>query len=262
MKKRLKQFYEDVRYELKEHRSTFIVYSVLRILVLFIMILQIFNKNYENVFLCVLTLCLMILPSIFQTTFKVELPSLLEIVILLFIFAAEILGELSSFYFLFPYWDTLLHTINGFLCAAIGFSLMDLMNRDDRIKFHMAPAFLAVVSFCFSMTVGVCWEFFEFTCDQVLKTDTQKDTVVETIYTTYLDESLSNEVMTIGPIKEVTINQEVMNIDGYLDIGLIDTMNDLFVNFIGAFVFSFLGYFYIKYRHHGIVERLILKLKK
>ena len=88
--------------ELHEHKSSFIVYVVLRALVILAMILQIFNKNYENVFLCVLTLALLIVPSFVQVNFKIELPTALEIIILLFIFSAEILGEIQSYYIKFP----------------------------------------------------------------------------------------------------------------------------------------------------------------
>lgn len=38
---------------------------------------------------------------------------------------------------------------------------------------------------------------------------------------------------------------------GYLDIGIHDTMKDLFVNLIGAVVFSIIGYFYVKKRGKG-----------
>ena len=80
--------------ELREHKSSFIVYFTLRLLVIVMMILQLLNRNYENVFLCILTLVLLVMPSIGQITFKVELPTTLEIIILVFIFAAEILGEI------------------------------------------------------------------------------------------------------------------------------------------------------------------------
>ena len=96
---------------------------------------------------------------------------------LLFIFSAEILGEISSFYVLFPFWDTTLHTLNGFLAAAIGFSLVDLLNRSDRVKFDLSPLFLSITAFCFSMTIGVLWEFFEFAMDQFFALDMQKDTI-------------------------------------------------------------------------------------
>ena len=122
--------------ELREHRSSFIVFFTLRILVIAMLVLQLLNRNYENVFLCALTLLLLVMPSLVQVTFKVELPTTLEIIILVFIFAAEILGEISEFYLVFPFWDTVLHTINGFLAAAIGFSLVDLLKpqREDGIQ--------------------------------------------------------------------------------------------------------------------------------
>lgn len=92
------------------------VYIVLRLLVILVMVAQFFNGNFENVFLCILTLILFLLPTIFEKSLQIDLPNALEIIILLFIFAAEILGEIRAFYTTFAYWDTMLHTINGF-CA-------------------------------------------------------------------------------------------------------------------------------------------------
>ncbi|MBQ3104739.1 MAG: hypothetical protein IJC59_02620 [Lachnospiraceae bacterium] len=260
----LKHFWKSVQHELQENKNAFIVYSVLRLLVIGIMILQLFNGNYHNAFLCLLTLVLMIMPSVVQATFKVEFPSLLEIIILLFIFAAEILGEISSFYIRFPYWDTILHTLNGFLCAALGFSLVDIMNRDKRLRFEMAPMFMALVAFCFSMTIGVMWEFFEFGMDRYFGLDMQKDTVITSINTVVLDPLQQNNVVSIPHIEQVVLDGVPLPIDGYLDIGLMDTMYDLVVNFIGAFVFSWMGFFYVKYRGKykhstGLVHGLVPK---
>ena len=178
---RFRTILKALKMELREHRSSFLVYFVLRILVIVMLVLQILNRNYENAFLCILTLILLIMPSLVQVTFKIELPSALEITILIFIFAAEILGEIQEFYLAFPFWDTVLHTLNGFLAAAIGFSMVDLLNRSDRLKFELSPLFMAIVAFCFSMTIGVVWEFFEFGMDQILGFDMQKDTVIQTI---------------------------------------------------------------------------------
>ena len=94
------------------------VYILLRLSVIAVMIAQFFNGNYENVFLCVLTLVLFMLPSMIERRFDIDLPDTLEIVILLFAYSAEILGEIQAYYIEFPYWDTMLHTLNGFLCAA------------------------------------------------------------------------------------------------------------------------------------------------
>ena len=260
--RRLRASKEAIKKEIREHRSSFFVYIFLRTLVLITMVLQIFNQNYENAFLCILTLFLMIIPSFIQVEFKIELPSTLEIIILLFIFSAEILGEIQSFYIKFPMWDTILHTLNGFLAAAIGFSLVDLMNKDTRIKFQLSPLFMAIVAFCFSMTIGVIWEFFEFAMDTFAVLDMQKDTIINHITSVTLDPTKTNVPITIDGIKEVIINGKALGVGGYIDIGLIDTMYDLFVNFIGAIVFSVFGYFYVVNRGKGnFVSRFIPRLK-
>ena len=159
---RVKNMIKALKMEIREHKSSAIVYFVLRFIVIAVLFLQVFNGNYENVFLCILTLVLFIVPSFIQVNFKIEFPTTLEIIILLFIFSAEILGEISEYYILFPAWDTILHTLNGFLMAAIGFALVDILNQDERIMFKLSPLFVSIVAFCFSMTIGVVWEFFEF----------------------------------------------------------------------------------------------------
>lgn len=251
-----------IKMEMREHRSSFIVYMVLRALVILMMVLQIFNKNYENVFLCVLTLLLFIVPSFIQVNLRIELPSALEITILLFIFAAEILGEIQAYYIKFPFWDTVLHTINGFLMAAIGFALADILNRSKRISFQLSPVFLAIVAFCFSMTIGVLWEFFECSMDMFFGLDMQKDTVLNSISSVMLDPTGGNTPTSIRNITSVTVNGQDLGLGGYLDIGLLDTMKDLFVNFIGAVVFSIIGYFYVKNRGKGkFAKRFIPQVK-
>ena len=249
--------------ELREHKSSFVVYFVLRLLVIVMMVLQLLNRNYENVFLCVLTLLLLVIPSFVQVTFKVELPTTLEIIILLFIFAAEILGEISEFYLMFPFWDTVLHTMNGFLAAAIGFSLVDLLNRSERTVFNLSPLFTAIVAFCFSMTIGVLWEFFEFGMDLIGGYDMQKDTVIHMIRSVTLDPAGRNVPYVLDGITETAVNGKELGLGGYLDIGLIDTMEDLIVNFIGAFLFSVIGFFYVKNRGKGgLVGRFVPRRKR
>lgn len=237
----------------KEKRSVTLVYILLRTSVVLVMLAQIFNRNFENVFLCVLTLLLFMMPSFMKRKLDVELPNTLEIIILLFIYAAEILGEIGAYYVTFPYWDTVLHTLNGFLCAAIGFSLVDILNRSSSKRFNLSPLYMAIVAFCFSMTVGVIWEFFECTMDQLFFLDMQKDTVVGAIGSIMLDAPGGNHPVVIKDITDVIVVQAdgtrtALGLGGYLDIGLLDTMEDLFVNFIGALTFSIIGYFYVKSR--------------
>lgn len=233
------------------NKTTLTVYLFLRGLIIFAMIRAMFQQEYQSVFLCALSLILLIMPSIIAKRLEIMLPSTLEIIILLFIFAAEILGELNSFYVRIPHWDTMLHTINGFLCAAIGFALVDMLNRNERFSFQLSPVYLAVVAFCFSMTVGVLWEFFEFAGDRLLGLDMQKDTVVNAVNSVNLDPTMTNTVVRIKDIADVILvhsdgTQEALGLGGYLDIGLIDTMKDLFVNFIGAVCFSVIGFFFVK----------------
>lgn len=262
LKKRFRVMKKALHMELREHKSSFIVYVVLRVLVILMMILQIFNRNYENVFLCVLTLILLVMPSFIQVRLKIELPTALEIILLFFIFAAEILGEIQSYYIRFPFWDTVLHTMNGFLAAAIGFALVDILNRSKKISFQLSPAYMAVVAFCFSMTIGVIWEFFEFGMDSFFGLDMQKDTIVNSIHSVMLDATNSNIPVGIEGITDVVVNGQSLGLGGYLDIGLLDTMKDLLVNFAGAIVFSVIGFFYVKNRGKGrFAKGLIPRLK-
>ena len=236
------------------------IYVLLRLSVIAMLIAQFLNQNYENVLLCMLTLVLFLLPSVIERRLAIDLPDTLEIIILLFIYAAEILGEIRAYYIQFPYWDTMLHTLNGFLCAAIGFSLVDLLNRQERFSLSLSPFFMAVTAFCFSMTIGVLWEFFEFAMDHLIWVDMQKDTVLNTISTVMLDPDNGTKAVVVSGIADTILvledgTQVPLGLGGYLDVGIVDTMKDLFVNFIGAVVFSTVGYFYVKSRGKGRFAR-------
>lgn len=233
---------------LRKHNGTFLLYMILRALVIVTGILAFIGKRYESVAVCILVLILFLVPSFLERRLRFSLPSAFEKIILLFIFSAEILGELQSFYLRFAWWDTMLHTLNGFLCAAVGFALVDLLNNNPDIRLSLSPFYLAATAFCFSMTVGVIWEFFEFSMDTFLGLDMQKDTVIHTIRSVKLNPSGQNVPYVIKGIRQTAVNGELLMVDGYLDIGLIDTMKDLLVNFVGAVVFSVIGYCYVKSR--------------
>lgn len=230
------------------------LYIFLSVLVLFTLVRSCVRREYFNVMVCLLTLALFMLPAIVEKNFKLRLPRFFEGVVLVFIFSAEILGEINSYYQRIPHWDTVLHTVNGFMFAAFGFALLDMINRDGNIKFKLSPFYLALVAFCFSMTVGVVWEFYEFGADMIFHTDMQKDTYVADLYTVSLDVAKTNTVIPVENIREVVLRGEDGTetvLPAYLDIGLIDTMKDLMVNFIGAFVFSIIGFFFVKEKGEG-----------
>lgn len=251
-----------LREQIKQAPLLFALYVILRMSVILVMIAQIMNRDWHNVMLCVLTLVLFTVPSFIEKNWHIDIPSTLEVIILLFIYSAEISGEIRSYYINIPGWDTVLHTITGFLSAAIGFSLVDIINRNERTKLYLSPLYVAIGAFCFSMTIGVLWEFFEFSMDWFFGLDMQKDTIINTINTVVLDPTRSNKVVTITGITSTAVNGVDLGINGYLDIGLIDTMKDLFVTLIGALVFSFIGFFYVKNRGEGkFAKRFIPTMK-
>lgn len=246
------------------------IYIVLRILVIVILVIQLLRGNFENVFMCILTLILFLIPVFVDRKLNIKLPDVLEKIILLFIFSAEILGEVQNFYGIFKNWDTILHTINGFLCAAIGFSMIDILNRSEKFHTKMKPVFVGLVAFCFSMTIGVLWEFFEYGMDNVLFTDMQKDRIVQSISSVEINPDKKNDPIVVDNINKTVVyytqkdgtEQELIIDGGYLDIGIKDTMKDLIVNFIGAIVYSFIGFFYIKGRDgYKFAEKFIPKRK-
>lgn len=245
---------DELKREYKEtKKSSILVYFILRFLVILCLIRQVILGNFDSALLCVLSLFLLILPIIIQRKFKITLPNTLEVIIYIFIFAAEILGEIYNFYGHIGSWDTMLHTLNGFLCAAIGLSLIDLLNNNSK-SIKLSPLYVALASFCFSMTIGVCWEFGEYATDKIMLLDSQKDTIVNTISSVEFNPDKKNKTIVIKDIDHTVLynasGEELITVEGgYLDIGLNDTMEDLFVNFIGATTYSILGYFYIKNRN-------------
>ncbi|MBE6932549.1 MAG: hypothetical protein E7464_04100 [Ruminococcaceae bacterium] len=232
----------------KAKRTTF--ESILSILVVLSIVRQFFLGNYHNMFLGILTLILFAVPKLIERKLDVSIPKGLTAVILLFIFSAQILGEINAFYVKIPIWDTLLHTTNGFLMAAIGFATIDIFNRNDRFSIKMSPYFVAFVAFCFSMTIGVLWEFFEFSMDWFFDMDMQKDWILPAINSVKLHPEGANIPVHVV-VESLVVNGEEWNLGGYLDIGIVDTMKDLIVNFIGAVVFSVIGIFYLKQEGKG-----------
>lgn len=235
------------------NRKTFILYSILRILVLVTLIRCIMTARWEGVAISVLVLVLVLMPALLEDRAHVDIPPLFQNIIYIFIFAAEILGEIDHYYVLIPGWDTVLHTLNGFLCAAVGFSLVDLLNRSSD-KINLSPIYVTLVAFCFSMTIGVLWEFVEFSFDTFLGMDMQKDTIVTSISSVALDPTNTDTRIHVNDIVDtaiITASGDVTHVAGYLDIGLIDTMKDLLVNFAGATVFSIVGYKHLKKGEEG-----------
>ena len=261
VQKLIKMAYQETR------RSSLAIYIILRFLVILCMILQLLRGDLNNALLCLLSLVLLFAPLFIQNKFEITLPDGLEIAIYLFIFSAEILGEINNFYGILPHWDTMLHTINGFLATAVGCSLVDLLNKNSK-SINLSPFYLCLVAFCFSMTIGVLWEFFEYAGDKFFNLDMQKDTIIQKISSVELNPDGENKTILVKDIDKTIIYDKEGNIlqvieNGYLDIGINDTMKDLFVNFIGAIVFSTLAFFGLKYnKNNSFINKFIPKKEK
>ncbi len=243
-------YLKKLRDNIKEQRGVFILFTLLRLMVIAALIRSLMLHHYEGAATCILVLVLFFLPSFLEDKLKLRIPALFEGIIYCFIFAAEILGELDHFYTQIPIWDTMLHTLNGFLFAAVGFSTVDLLNRTNK-NFSLTPLYLTMVAFCFSMTIGVLWEFFECGADLFLGQDMQKDFIIGNFQSVTLDPTHSQQVIAVEDVTSTLIQtgsgDSFLVEGGYLDIGILDTMKDLFVNFIGALVFCSFGFAYLKY---------------
>ena len=147
-----KKKFEGLR--VKKSKGVIAVYIILNFIVVATLVDQFRIGNYHNVFMCVLTLMLFNIPNIVDRKLNITLPTAMEVVIILFIFAAEILGEIRSFYTMVSGWDTMLHTVNGFLMAAIGFTMIDILNNHPRFHINMSPFFVSFVSFSKSFTAS------------------------------------------------------------------------------------------------------------
>ena len=168
---------------------------------------------------CLAGTAAILLPSILRRAVRVNIPTFMVSVYALFLYGSVYLGEVRFFYHKVPHWDTVLHTCSGAALCALGFVIAILLNRSKDIHFSISPIFVAMFAFCFALTLGgVIWELYEYAVDGILDANMQ----------TYA--SLETGVPLVGRA------------------ALTDTMKDLFVDAIGAFTMSVIGYISLKYK--------------
>lgn len=159
---------------------------------------------------CFLGLVVMSLPSIITHKLRLMVPNAMCILYYIFLYCAIFLGEIFSFYYLVPHWDIYLHAMSGAMLGALGFILVDWLNKDEHVKLSMSPVFVSIFAFSFALAVGALWEIYEFSFDSILGLNMQK---------------FKNE-------------------DGTLLIGslaLADTMEDLIIDAIAAAAVTIVG---------------------
>lgn len=183
------------------------------------------DVKFINMFTALLGFTLTFIPDALDriSGHKLRLSNALSCVIILFIFAAEFLGEINDFYTLVPWWDTMLHTVSGVILGLIGFMLVYVLNENERVTVHLSPVFICFFAFCFAVAAGGIWEIFEFAGDRILGMNMQK----------YL------------PPKGTTT---LYTADWRFDAGLLDTMEDLICDALSALATSVGGYILLKIR--------------
>ncbi len=180
---------------------------------------------------CLLGIVALFIPSIISKKWKIIIPSSMYMIYIIFLYAAIFLGEVRDFYYRIPHWDTILHTFSGAALGALGFSVVNLLNKQEKLKVNLSPFFVALFSLCFAIAMGVVWEIYEFSFDGLLGLNMQKF-------------ALENGVNLVGRA------------------ALSDTMKDLIVDSIGALTTSILGYISLKYKKGWIDKLLITENEK
>ena len=245
---------------IKEDRYSFLAFLLFVALTTTVLFYSLYLRHWHRVFMGALTLALLLIPALVERKFCVRLPSALEILAYTFIFCAGVLGEIAGFYERFSFWDDLLHAFNGYMFAAFGFCIVAIAER-ARPPRHTSPPWLATfVAFCFSMTVGAIWELFEYATDNLFLCDMQKDTFLSSIHSIALSGVGEEGAVHVQEITEtvlITATGERITYPGFLDIGLVDTMLDLFVNMQGALIFCTIGYLYLRYRRARLARSFI-----
>lgn len=179
---------------------------------------------------CLLGIFMMLLPGILAHRVSIKVPHFMHIAFIIFLYCAIYLGEVRDFYNTVPNWDTILHTFSGFMLGALGFSFVVILNNSDRVPVNLSPLFVALFAFCFALSLGVFWELYEYLFDGLLNLNMQKT-------------RLPNGTLLIG------------------HAALTDTMKDLFVDAIGAFVIASIGFISLKYQK-GWIEKMQIHLQR
>jgi len=179
---------------------------------------------------CVSGIVAILLPSFLARRVRLVFPSAMIVGYVIFLYCSIYLGEVRSFYYTVPHWDSILHGFSGIMLGALGFSVISFLNGTERVPINLSPIFIACFTFCFAITLDVIWEVYEFTADSLFATNMQK-------YALESGELLAGRA------------------------AVMDTMKDLVIDCIGAFLLSAFGFIMAKYKQSWIEKIQVKKMK-
>lgn len=223
-----------------------LVFCIFELFTLFSVVFFIVRWNgFERILLCIVTIFLLLLPTAAEHYLRIRLSLPFYLICMCYAIGA-MLGHSWKFYYLFPGWDKLLHITGGVVFALLGAYLPRIiMGRDLN---H--PFMTALFALCFSIALSAVWEFFEYGMDRFFAMDMQNDTVVHSIHSYLLGDELG-VLGSIEQIQDVTIHGQELGLGGYLDLGLIDSMNDMLLESLGALIYV-LFYLFSNGKLHAI----------
>lgn len=182
----------------------------------------------------------------------------LFLIVLFSVPVGGILGTCYEFYMYIPFFDTLLHTISGFIFAVLGYTLMmRLLGDSEGMHFYANLIF----GIAFSLGLATLWELFEWMLTVLMNGDMLEDTVVYNIRS-YLLSGTHNQTVDILDIEKTVIYYDggkVYTIEGYLDLGGLDSLVDMAVCLAGTVAFTILSFFGKK-SGRGALEYIIPKM--
>ena len=222
----------------KVKKVLFIITKIIATIILVLSTIAVFftdNDEYKsrlvfNGLMALVLLILTFLPLVLEKAFKVDIPSIMEIIFLVFSVLSFLLGEIGDFYIKFKWWDSMLHAMSGVLLGCVGFVLLNFFNKNDNFKsFHLGPGFAALFVLCFTITCGTLWEVIEYIADTINGTNMQR-----------FQDNITGE--------------------GFIGrAALFDTMKDLILDSIGGVFIAIIGYLDIKF-DRGLVNKLKVEI--
>lgn len=221
------------------------LFGVAEAFCLYTLVRAILRKKVQEILMSLATMALTAIPIFMEVKLGIIMSSWLYVFSLLYALG-PLLGTNLHFYFYISWWDTALHFAGGIVFALIGCYGSVLVNEGCRDMYLLRGIF----ALCFSMAIAAAWEFCEYGCDRLLGMDAQQDTFLPSITSYHLGEEVG-DVGTLENITSVQINGVDMGWDGYLDIGLIDTMEDMMAESLGGLVYA-VAYVLDKGRHGAL----------